>query len=460
MSYTEKFIVPRMGEPFDSARVVAWNKKPGEDFKRGDVLLEIETDKSVVEIPATGDGRLLAHLVEVDGVFGSDTPVAAIELEGEAPTPDDVPDSQAADAGARAVAAPAQGTHPLAGLAPDRSDAPALASPAREGAAHRVFATPAARGLADEYRLDLARLAGSGPNGRVTKRDVLRAAHGQPLVESIQQVAADLGAGGRTERLVSTGHGDVNVVRWAADVPRPATTVVLLHGIFGDASTWSGLASNLRRTGSDVLAIDLPCHGKTGSSVTELSVVVDCLTEVIEKSCAAPIVLVGHSFGGALVARIAASAPRLAIRALVLVAPVGLGTEIQQAFLDGVLHASTSEALARELRKLTASGASLSAAYLEELRLALRERARPLGELCAEISCCGVQQIDITPDLQRVICPVTLIQGRADEIIPWAHALNAPAHVAIHLPRQAGHMPQWDTAKLVEDVIAREAGGL
>ncbi|TAM82347.1 MAG: alpha/beta fold hydrolase [Candidimonas sp.] len=456
MPTTEKFVVPRMGEPFDSARVVSWHKKPGEGFKRGEVLLEIETDKSVVEIPAAGDGRLLHYLVEVDGVFSSVMPVAEVELEGEPPAPDGSPDPEVVETRAQAPGGPTEGVRGSPEPLPARPDASLPASPVKGEPGHRVFSTPVARGLADDYPLDLTRVAGTGPNGRVTKKDVLDAVRGQPA-GSARPVAAGVEAGGKTEQLVSTGHGDLNVVRWPCGAPRPAATVVLLHGIFGDTSTWSGLASNLSRTGLDAMAIDLPCHGKSLSTVTDLPAVVDCLAEAIEKSCSTPIVLVGHSFGGALAARVAASAPRLAVRSLVLIAPVGLGTEIQQAFLDGVLHASTNDALARELRKLTASGVSLSAAYLDELRFALRGRAEALGELCAQISCCGVQQIDIAPDLQRVVCPAAVIQGRADEIIPWAHALNAPEHIAVYLPRHAGHMPQWDTARLVESVIAREA---
>lgn len=451
MTYRQKFIVPKLGGPFDSARIVSWHKAPGEAFRRDDILLELETDKSVIEIPAPEDGKVVAHLVDVDGTFESDMPVAELELEGLAPESEtDLPEAQPAPepgsepeqapSGSRAAAAP---------------DIPRKQEGATGAAGERVLATPAARTAARQAGLDLARVPGTGPGGRITKADVLSTTGQSPDGPAYSRAGEH--PVGRSESYVSTRHGDMHIVRWMPDGALVHRTIVLIHGIFGDTETWSGLASNLRQDGAEVIAIDLPCHGKSDITKPDLADVVDCLAEVVESVCPAPHVLVGHSFGGALAARIAAFSPRLAVQSLVLIAPVGLGTEIQQAFLDGVLHASTNEALARELRKLTASRTSLSGNYLDALRAAIEAHHSPLEALCAQFSRHGTQQINIADDLKTVGCPVTIIQGRQDQIIPWTHALNAPDGARLYLPELAGHMPQWDCGKLVEAILKAAA---
>ena len=57
--------MPRMGETMDEGKLVAWLVEPGVAFKRGDPILEVETDKTVVEFPALGDGTLVESLVEI-----------------------------------------------------------------------------------------------------------------------------------------------------------------------------------------------------------------------------------------------------------------------------------------------------------------------------------------------------------------------------------------------------------
>ena len=82
--------LPRLGETMEEGRIVTWLKQPGERFKRGEILLEVETDKTVVEVPALQDGVMVRHLaVEADMI-----PVAASIL----------PRSLAADATAASAA--------------------------------------------------------------------------------------------------------------------------------------------------------------------------------------------------------------------------------------------------------------------------------------------------------------------------------------------------------------------
>ena len=54
--------LPRLGETMEEGRIVAWLKQPGDKFRRGEILLEVETDKTVVEVPALQDGTMIEHL--------------------------------------------------------------------------------------------------------------------------------------------------------------------------------------------------------------------------------------------------------------------------------------------------------------------------------------------------------------------------------------------------------------
>jgi pyruvate dehydrogenase E2 component (dihydrolipoamide acetyltransferase) len=301
----------------------------------------------------------------------------------------------------------------------------------------------------------LATLEGTGPEGRVVKADVLNMLGAQTM--SDLETEPRPASAGPTEGLAKTRHGEIYVSQWG---PRPITsirrtsapTAVLLHGMFGDIDTWAAMASTIGRAQLPVAAIDLPCHGNSPSSVHTMDEIAEAVLEVVQSQVSGPVALIGHSFGAAVAARVGVKlGDRLA--SIVLLSPVGLGTEIGQSFLSGMTNAETDEALARELRKLTEGTSSLSTSYIQILRTRLQRRSRDLSALCASVSRNGVQQVDISADLARLSCPAVIIQGRSDSIIPWQHALNAPPRTALHLLPGVGHMPHWESPGLVSEII-------
>src|SRR5262249_11445062 len=137
--------VPQLSESVAEATLLAWHKKVGEAVKRDENLIDIETDKVVLELPAPADG-VLAKIVKGDGgTVKAGEVIATIDTEGKA--------SAAAPA-----AAPAKASAPAAAPKPAAAAAPAM---------------PAARKLAEEKGIDTAAIAGSGKGGRVTKADVM-----------------------------------------------------------------------------------------------------------------------------------------------------------------------------------------------------------------------------------------------------------------------------------------------
>ncbi|MFP5481202.1 MAG: alpha/beta fold hydrolase [Alphaproteobacteria bacterium] len=377
--------LPRLGETMEEARVTAWLVAPGEAYKRGDVLMEVETDKTVVEVPAMADGTLATQLVTEGETIALDQPFAEVDQEGAA----DVVAEVAPVAVPEPVAAPvAVAVVPQAG--------------------QDLRASPAARAAARRAGVDLALVPGTGRNGRVTAEDVR-------------------GHGG------STG---------------AAGTVVLLHGLFDSAKGWRDLPLRLGRMGLSVHAPDLPGHGASLAPAQSVEAMAD---QLIADLPAGPLALVGHSLGAALAVRLARRLGSRVTR-LVLIAPAGVGARINADFLDGMLAAETTAALVRALSLLDA-GTLSDVAQAEELaRLATRREG--LSGLVRSLAHAGMQQIDVTADLEQLACPVSVVWGTADRILDWQAVAGLPSQVAIHLVRGAGHLPHLAAPALVPALLA------
>jgi pyruvate dehydrogenase E2 component (dihydrolipoamide acetyltransferase) len=78
--------------------------------------------------------------------------------------------------------------------------------------------------------------------------------------------------------------------------------------------------------------------------------------------------------------------------------------------------------------------------------------------MCDSVAWQGIQQIDITQALSNSNIPTKVIWGRRDDIIPWKHALAAPASAALHLVPDVGHMPQWEASALTQSLLGDMLG--
>ena len=157
--------MPKLGADMTEGRVVEWLKKPGEPIARGEVVLVIETDKSNVEVESWATGKMEKILVEPgDAWLPVGTPLATIFSEGPEPV---MPPAFAAPAvSPRAAARPA-----APAVAPPPAAAPGPAAPSE-----RRHVSPAARRRAEQLRVTLESVRGTGPDGRITLEDVERAA--------------------------------------------------------------------------------------------------------------------------------------------------------------------------------------------------------------------------------------------------------------------------------------------
>src|SRR5690606_35406192 len=165
-----------------------------------------------------------------------------------------------------------------------------------------------------------------------------------------------------------------------------------------------------------------------------------------------PVKLVGHSLGAMIATRLAADR-EVEVERLMLLAPAGLGPEIDAGFISGMVAATTIADLERETAKL--GGGALSRTYLDGLLAQIAKRRDLLRALTASVTAEGKQRHLIVSDLERVKNPITAVFGVADPIIPWQHAANLPAEVAVHFVKQAGHMPHWTAPNLIADLLLR-----
>src|SRR3954465_8879800 len=168
-------LMPALSPTMTEGNVSKWLKKEDDPVKAGDIIAEIETDKATMEVEAVDEGKIGKILVPAgtEGVKVNDV-IAVLLEEGESAaditgTPKSNPEPAAKTAQAKAPAeAPAV---PKPAPAPAAAPAPKPAAPAA-GGGQRVFASPLARRIAEQQGIDLSRLAGSGPNGRIVRADL------------------------------------------------------------------------------------------------------------------------------------------------------------------------------------------------------------------------------------------------------------------------------------------------
>jgi pyruvate dehydrogenase E2 component (dihydrolipoamide acetyltransferase) len=179
--------MPKPGQMTEECTVVTWNKKEGDPVRKGDVLFEIETDKSAMEVEAFDDGVLLKILAAEGDTVPVNTICAYVGEAGEAipeeaPTPV-APTSLATATTAVAPPAPLRPASPAAGPAPT-GPAPTPAPTPVPSPAARLAISPRASRLAAEAGLDPRAITGTGPQGRIVERDVKAAVAARAVVPS------------------------------------------------------------------------------------------------------------------------------------------------------------------------------------------------------------------------------------------------------------------------------------
>jgi pyruvate dehydrogenase E2 component (dihydrolipoamide acetyltransferase) len=265
--------------------------------------------------------------------------------------------------------------------------------------------------------------------------------------EAAAITARDLDAGGRRLRCLERGAG--------AAVP-----AFLIHGFGGDLNGWMfvqpALAEDRR-----VVALDLPGHG--GSEKRVGSGDAGTLAAAVEAAQSALGIerchLVGHSLGGAIAGLVAARRPERAA-SLSLIAPAGLGPEINGAFITAFLGAARRREAVEALNLLVHDPSLVSRFMVEEV-LRYKRLDGVAAALAAVAASCfpdGRQALDLASRIAALSLPVQVIWGREDRILPAAQAQSLAERFPVHLLDATGHLPHLEKPgevnRLIRDFLA------
>jgi len=169
------FNFPDIGEGLDEGTIIEWYVSKGQEIKSGQAVVRMETDKVVAEIPSPKSGTVIAVFGNIGETIHVGTPLMEIEIEGvygeeavaqaKAPvTMQPLEEDSTAVVGTMEVAA--------SNAFLPASEEGVTTSKTDKQVTHKVLATPVARAMAKELKLDINKISGTGPGGRVTKSDI------------------------------------------------------------------------------------------------------------------------------------------------------------------------------------------------------------------------------------------------------------------------------------------------
>ena len=428
-------ILPKVDMDMTHGTFATWHVAEGALVQKGAALFDIETDKAAMEVEAPATGYLHHLMAKPGDKVAVGSVVAYIYAPGQAvgPVPSVAADETAAAPLTKAVAH----TPASPSVLPAAGAAPVAASSAN------TRATPAARAAARKAGITLVDIIGTGPLGRIQRDDITALLDAPAAINSIKATTA-----------WAPQPGPLNIRRRKGD----GATYMLLHGFTADNQSWSPLEKAMGALPA-LIRIDMPNHGKSPNRrITSFATLARMMVEAFDEATreTGPVHIIGHSLGGALALAIAdIRAPRVA--SLTLIAPAGLGPEIDSAVLQGIIRASRAESLAPWLRRLTASPDTITDSFAEAAMRARSDAAQRAAQadMANVIFADGTQTFDLRPALERTTIPTRIVWGRQDQIIPHRHALAAKTDAAIHLLQGAGHIPHIECAERLAAIIAR-----
>jgi pyruvate dehydrogenase E2 component (dihydrolipoamide acetyltransferase) len=188
--------MPKLSDTMLEGTLVKWRKKAGDNVEVGDILAEVETDKATMEMESFDEGKLTELYVEEGGIIKVGDKIALILADGET-ADSSQPAAQAAPAAEKTKASAPAAKTPVA-------PAPRTAAPAAAG---RIKASPLARKIAATRGVNLSSIAGTGPAGRIVKKDVESApvGGGGVAVSAAPAIRAAHGIAGEEKSIALTG---------------------------------------------------------------------------------------------------------------------------------------------------------------------------------------------------------------------------------------------------------------
>lgn len=263
--------------------------------------------------------------------------------------------------------------------------------------------------------------------------------------------AEALGTGESLDRWVDTDAGTLRYAKRGAG----AELVVLIHGFGGDLDTWLFNIDAVAAKAT-VYALDLPGHGQSTKVLADASGegLARALEGFMEALGVTRAHLVGHSMGGALALRMVGNHPGR-VASLTLISPAGLGREIDAAYIDGFVAATSRRELKGVLERLFADPALVNRQLVDEVLKYKRLDGvtQALGALSAALFGGGQQREILAGSVVAGGPPVLVIWGKDDRIIPAAHAAALSGRARVEILAPAGHMVHMEQPGRVNELI-------
>lgn len=430
-------ILPKVDMDMATGSIATWHAKPGDSVTKGEPLFDIETDKAAMEVESPASGTLHHISVDEGDEVAIGTTLAWIYGEGEevgeppsAPAQSAKPENNAPERDAN--------TNYIAG----QSDAIAVEEPAAHS--KKLRATPAARALARDNTIDLDGVTGTGPRDRIGRADV------EAYLDAYSDIQSPALA---PLKRWAPQSGDLFVLSSGKGTIRPW---VLIHGFAADASAWNAVEKVLSKS-APVHRVELPNHGNSPHRVVkDFPDLVSQMRQALDGLDLKDVRLVGHSLGAAVALALADTRPKK-IDSLTLLAPAGLGPDINGAVLHGIASATKPQSLGPWLKQLPGNPDMITDSYT---RVAMATRQDPAmraaqAAMMDALFPDRVQAFDLRGALKRITCPTRIIWGKRDAIIPWGHAMGVPGTVSLNLFANIGHLPHVEIADEVCALLNR-----
>ncbi len=281
-------------------------------------------------------------------------------------------------------------------------------------------------------------------------------AHVAAFLDSFDFEAAAGDTGPEPETVVAGGRRLTYLKMGDADGP----PVIFVHGYGGDLNNWMFNQEALSESRT-TYALDLPGHGASTKDVgaADLAALSGAVTALMDELGVAKAHLVGHSMGGAICLALALDQPGK-VASATLIAPGGLGPEINMDYIEGFISQTRAKKLRATLEQLVADPASITAEMIEGvIRFKRLDGATAaLQKLRDGLFPGGRQAEGLRDRLGELAVPAQVIWGKSDRILPPAHGEGLPASLPVTLTDAAGHMPHMEQAaevnRLILDIIA------
>ena len=422
MANTKELLLPRLGETMEEGTLVSWQKNPGDSYKRGEIIAEIETDKTVVELPALEDGKFVKPLIEPGTKLDVGKPIALIESAGgKVSSTTKTKQKKETKAKTKSVVA--------------------LPTKTATSSTTKVLASPNAKRIANEKNIDISKVVGTGRYGRVTGKDVHEhTSTSQSSLPAHFQLDEETG---------------IAIQYWPAKNKTHDTAWLFMHGFFGNSASWQSVGLSLNNLGFDVYAAELPGHGMSKpAKKLDINLISKNIVSTLRKKYSGPIRIAGISLGAVFATEIATLDSKA--ESLSLLCPCGLGTESNQVFIQTMINATNADEIKPALKLLGKTTASFGKKAIEKMVQDVQERRKNYQQIEDAWFPEGLQKLSIRSQLASLKIPIKILFSVDDEVVSWQHAANAPDNVAVHFLEGVGHMPHLDNLQKVINFLTNK----